>query len=64
MEDDDEEGTVTFEQLDKHRAFAMAMAMMDKGVEPTSALKEAGRMMGLPWGDEMKKFVEWGYTQF
>jgi hypothetical protein len=42
-------------------ALKLAVEMMnsESELEPTSALKEAARLNGIPYGDEMGKFVNW-----
>lgn len=41
-------------------ALGHACEMMEHGVEPTSALKQAARDAGLPYGtQEMEQFVLW-----
>ncbi len=40
-------------------ALSESLMLMDSGVEPRSALKEAANAQGIPWGDEMGAFVEW-----
>lgn len=46
-------------------ALSNARRMMDdcEGLEPTSALKQAGSDAGIPYGDEMGAFVRWAYAQ-
>ena len=43
------------------QAFRDAMQMMEKfeDLEPTSAFKQAASDLGIPEGEEMRKFVEW-----
>ena len=41
------------------KALASAILLMDIGLEPTSSLKQAASDCGIPYGDEMGKFVEW-----
>jgi hypothetical protein len=45
----------------REKALQMAVAMLEAepGLEVTSALKEAGRACGVPWGDRMAEFVAW-----
>lgn len=53
---------ITNETLKTYRkAFGMASDMMQMfdELEPTSALKQAGNDCGIPYGDEMRDFVEW-----
>ena len=40
-------------------ALEQAIELMDTGLEPTSALKQAGSQNGISFGDEMGKFVSW-----
>ncbi len=51
----------TPEQLKQYqRAFNRAVGMMEAcEVEPTSAFKQGGSDEGIPYGDEMEKFVTW-----
>jgi hypothetical protein len=41
------------------RAYADALFMIESECEPRSALKEAASSHGIPYGAEMKDFVEW-----
>ena len=43
------------------RALADAQALLEAlpDLEPTSALKQAASDLGIPYGDEMGKFVAW-----
>jgi hypothetical protein len=43
----------------------MAVEMMAQSpeLEPTSALKEAARSCGIPYGNEMSDFVRWANDQ-
>lgn len=47
------------------KALSMASEMMQMfdGLEPTSALKQAGSDCGIAHGDEMRSFVEWARKQ-
>jgi hypothetical protein len=41
-------------------ALRIAMDLMrEQDQEPTSAFKEAGRMVGIEYGPDMESFVEW-----
>jgi hypothetical protein len=42
-----------------NNALVVALMLMGTGVEPRSALKEAGNQAGIPYGDEMGAFVKW-----
>ena len=52
---------IATQTLQYHNALALAMEMMSEWgqLEPTSALKEAGRACGIAYGDEMEAFVRW-----
>ena len=43
------------------KALDDALMMMDEWdeLEPTSALKASASEYGIPWGEEMGKFVQW-----
>lgn len=47
----------------KHDALAEALEMMNFGVEPKSALKEAASARGVPFGEQMGAFVDWALEQ-
>jgi hypothetical protein len=40
-----------------NKAIQQASEMMEMGIEPRSALRQAGSDVGIPYGDEMGKFV-------
>ena len=44
-------------------ALDQAIAMMEEGLEPTSALKQAGHDNGIPYGPEMGRFGDWADRQ-
>jgi len=43
---------------------ANEMLMECDGLEPTSAIKQAASDRGIPFGDEMGKFVRWANAQW
>lgn len=51
------------DMLTYQRALREAQAMMDAGCEPTSALKQAGSDVGIPYGEEMGQFIDWANEQ-
>jgi hypothetical protein len=42
------------------KAIVRAVHYIKYSIEPTSALKQAGRDVGIEFGQPMKKFVIWG----
>lgn len=41
-----------------------ALDWLDRSpVEPTSALRETAHQHGIPWGEDMKRFIDWAYRQ-
>jgi hypothetical protein len=49
----------TYEQ-----ALNQAFDLMDMGLEPKSALKQAAELNKIPYGEEMGRFVDWAINQF
>lgn len=47
--------------MEYNKAYVMAMQMLDNEADLgiRSALKEAGSVCGIAYGDDMQKFVEW-----
>jgi hypothetical protein len=60
-----EEKVAVLDEAAYDRVLELALAMMaDEGeLEPTSALKEAGRQAGIPFGPAMARFVGWARTR-
>lgn len=50
--------------FDRLKAYENALALMDLGVEPVSAFKQAASDEGLPYGDLMALFVDWAEARF
>lgn len=44
-------------------AINVAYEYMEMGCEPRSALKQAGNDLGIPYGDEMEKFVAYAESK-
>jgi hypothetical protein len=44
---------------DYQRALDIALDLMAIGLEPTSALKQAAELHGIPYGEAMGQFVNW-----
>lgn len=51
-------------KFDRLKAYENALALMDLGVEPVSAFKQAASDEGLPYGDLMALFVDWAEARF
>jgi hypothetical protein len=46
------------------QALNQAFDLMDMGIEPKSALKQAAELNKIPYGEEMGRFVDWALEQF
>lgn len=51
---------------DQVATYDEAVRLLDENpdLEPTSAFKEAAHRAGIPWGEEMGRFVTWAHARY
>lgn len=49
---------------DQVATFNAALDLIEQGCEPTSAFKEAAHRAGVPFGEEMGRFVKWARARY